>query len=200
MQIKICGLFRREDAEAVNEACPDYIGFIIGYPKSHRNVSAEKAAELRRLLRPEIKAVAVFVDLPLQAAAGAARFIGADAVQLHGGEDDGYITALRRAAGLHVWKAFSFGSAQDFERARRSAADLILLDGGMGEGRPFDRELARNAGRPFILAGGLTPESIPEAAGLPYLAAVDISSGVETNGVKDADKIRRAVLAAHGGV
>ena len=93
-KIKICGLFRPEDIESVNEAEPDFVGFVF-YPKSRRYVSPEKAAELRRNLKPAIKTVGVFVNLSVEQVCDIVRIVQLDIVQLHGDEDSEYITALR---------------------------------------------------------------------------------------------------------
>ncbi|MBE0601883.1 MAG: phosphoribosylanthranilate isomerase, partial [Firmicutes bacterium] len=117
--------------------------------------------------------------------------------QLHGIEDDLTVAALRKAApGLIIWQAFKLRSAGNLPRAAQSLADLVLLDGGAGEGKVFDWRLAAAFPRPFILAGGLTPEIIPEAIRTLHPVMVDLSTGVETDGVKDPAKIRAAVRAA----
>ncbi len=183
--IKICGLFRNIDIEYVNEAMPDYIGFILNFPKSHRNLSPEQAAELKRILSPEIKAAGVFVDQPEEVVLSAAELIGLDVIQLHGHEDNAYITALRGKTKLPIWKAFKIRSSADLEAAEASIADEILLDNGYGTGTAFDWTAAVNFSRPFILAGGLTPGNIPEAVRTLQPRLLDISSGVETDKVKD---------------
>ena len=109
-QIKICGLFRSCDIEYVNEAQPDYAGFILNFPKSHRNLTADQAAGLRSRLSPGIKAVGVFVDQPMDTILSAAKLIGLDVIQLHGHEDDAFIRELREKSGLPVWKAFKVRS------------------------------------------------------------------------------------------
>ena len=117
--------------------------------------------------------------------------------QLHGGEDAAYIAALRRrAAEMEIWQAFQIRSGYDLVAAAASRADLVLLDGGAGAGKTFDWALAEKFPRPFILAGGLTPETIPEAIARMHPYSVDVSSGVETDGFKDGAKIRAAVEAA----
>ena len=196
-QIKICGLSRDCDIDYVNQAAPDYAGFILRYPKSRRHVTARKAAALRARLAPGILAVGVFVDQPPEAVCADAREIGLDVIQLHGREDDGYIRALRQKTGLPVWKAFRIRRAEDLTAARASAADMILLDSGCGTGQAFDWTLLRGFDRPCILAGGLTPGNIPEALRRLAPAGVDLSSGVETDGYKDEQKISAAVRAAH---
>ena len=194
-EIKICGLSREEDIDYVNEAKPDYIGFILHFPQSRRNISIEKAAELRRRLSPGIKAVGVFVDPPAEVVIEAAEAICLDVIQLHGHEDDAYIAALGEQISLPIWKAFRIRSADDLAAAKKSPADEILLDNGYGTGEAFDWSLAAGFDRPFLLAGGLTPENIAEAIRALRPKLADISSGVETNGQKDKRKIIAAVNA-----
>ena len=194
-RIKICGLFREQDIAFARDAAPDYVGFILNFPPSHRNLSPERAAELRAGLPPGIRAVGVFVDRPLDEVAAAAARIRLDAIQLHGREDDAYIGALRAAAALPVWKAFRVRSKEDLVAAADSAADEILLDNGYGTGEAFDWRLAGGFRRPFILAGGLTPETIPGAVAALRPKTIDISSGVETERIKDRNKMIAAVRA-----
>ncbi|MBR6091025.1 MAG: phosphoribosylanthranilate isomerase [Anaerolineaceae bacterium] len=196
-QIKICGLFRDCDTAYVNEAKPDYAGFILNFPKSHRNLSIERAAELRKQLTPEIKAVGVFVDQPAETVIQAAQIVPLDVIQLHGHEDNEFIAAVREQTHLPVWKAFKIRSSADLSAAAESAADEVLLDNGYGTGNVFDWSCAADFSRPFILAGGLTPENIPEAVRTLHPKLLDISSGVETEKVKDREKILAAVRAAH---
>ncbi len=193
--IKICGLFRTCDIEYANEARPDWAGFIIDFPESHRNLDPAQAGQLRRMLDESIKAAGVFVDQPLEKTAASAKAIGLDVIQLHGSEDDAYIRELKKKTGLTVWKAFKVMTAGDLEAAQASAADMVLLDNGYGTGRTFDWTVADGFKRPFILAGGLTPENIPEAVKKMRPAAVDISSGVETDRLKDREKMISAVDA-----
>lgn len=198
--IKICGLFRECDIEYVNEACPDYAGFIIGFPKSHRNVTPKETLKLRSRLLPQIRAVGVFVDQDPDTVAQIAKYADLDVIQLHGREDDAQIEYLRKKTGLPVWKAFKVRSAETLATASKCTADEVLLDSGYGTGTAFDwsiaakeRESTLTGG--FILAGGLTPENIPRALRLLKPKAVDISSGVETDKVKDRKKILAAVRA-----
>ena len=195
-QIKICGLNRPEDIDFVNEAQPDYAGFILNFPKSHRNLTPDQAAALRDRLAPTIRAVGVFVDQPVETVLAAAETAGLDVIQLHGREDDAYIAALRVQTGCELWKAFKIRTAEDLDAAAQSAADAVLLDNGYGTGAAFDWSLAAGFHRPFLLAGGLTPENIPEAIRTMHPLLVDISSGVETDKIKDRDKILAAVRAA----
>jgi phosphoribosylanthranilate isomerase len=196
VQIKICGLFRREDAHAVNAALPDYAGFVF-FEKSRRNVSSELARDIRAALDEHIPTVGVFVNAPAEQIAALYQDGIISIAQLHGGEDNAEIESLRRRApGLAIWQAFKVRTAADLETAAQSAADTVLLDGGAGEGRVFDWALADTFPRPFILAGGLTPETIPEAVQTLRPFAVDLSTGVETDGIKDPQKIQAAVRAA----
>ena len=195
-RIKICGLFREQDIEYVNEARPDYAGFILHFPKSHRNIDLEKAKELRDRLLPEIRSVCVFVDQPLETVIQSAKYIQPDILQLHGSESNSYIEELKEKTGLTVWKAFRVRNRASMTKALESGADLVLLDNGYGTGEVFDWSKAESFRRPFILAGGLTPENIPDAVSRLHPTAVDISSGVETDRVKDRSKVLAAVRAA----
>lgn len=193
--IKICGLFREQDIGFVNEARPDYAGFILHFPASRRNLDPDEAARLRRGLSPDILAVGVFVDQPPETVLAAAAAADLDVIQLHGSEDPRYIAALRARCSLPVWKAFRIRSRADLLAAAECDADGILLDNGCGTGEGFDWSLTEGFDRPFFLAGGLTPENIPEAVRMLHPQLVDISSGVETEGKKDRSKILAAVRA-----
>ena len=193
--IKICGLFREEDIDSANAVQPDYIGFILLFPKSHRNISVETAARLKAQLHSGIRAVGVFVNQSEDTVAESAKTIGLDVIQLHGNEDDRYIESIRRRTGLPIWKAFRVKSREDLAAAEASTADLVLLDGGSGGGEVFDWGLTQGIRRPFILAGGLTPENIPEAVRRLSPVLIDLSSGGETDRIKDREQMRAAVEA-----
>ena len=202
MKIKICGLSRREDIEAVNDAKPDYCGFIINFPKSHRNVTPEQVIELTKGLDTGILRVGVLVNQPVEEAAGLLRDNVVDIIQLHGDEDEAYIAELRRQIAdspekKQIWKAFKIRSKEDARRALASSADIIVLDNGYGTGQVFDWTLLADmeVGRPYFLAGGLTPENIAEAIRQMQPWGIDISSGVETDKKKDRKKILAAVRA-----
>ncbi len=195
IQIKLCGLFRLCDADYVNEALPDYAGFVF-YPPSHRNISPEFAMTLRERIDPKIQTVGVFADSQPEQIAALVQSGCIKIVQLHGHEDETYIATLRRKLpGIPIWKAFKITSSLDLEKAAGSSADRILLDGGMGSGRSFDWKLLTSINRPYILAGGLTPETIPDALTLLSPEAVDLSSGIETDRLKDRYKMISAVRA-----
>ena len=195
-KIKICGLFRSCDIDYVNEAKPDFCGFIIDVPKSHRNVTVEQVRLLRKSLCPEIQAVGVFVDAPQELIAGLVLDGTLDLVQLHGQEDEVYIAELRKQISVPIIKAFSVQTSEDVRRAEESSADCILLDHGSGgTGASFDWSLLTGLTRPYVLAGGLTPENLPGAIKRLHPWTVDLSSGVETDGEKDRSKILAAVQA-----
>lgn len=194
-RIKCCGMFRAQDVAAVNAARPDYCGFVVNVPSSHRSVSIEQLRELRALLDPGIIAVGVFVDEDAHTIAQLCNEGVLDMVQLHGAEDESYMAALHAHTEAPIIKAFKVRTTADIEAANESSADYVLLDGGAGDGKLFDWNLLAHAERPYFLAGGLTPETIPQAVATYAPFAVDISSGIETNKVKDADKIRAAVAA-----
>ncbi|SHJ33913.1 phosphoribosylanthranilate isomerase [Hespellia stercorisuis] len=196
-KIKICGLYRPEDIQYANEVQPDYAGFIMNYPKSHRNVNVEMMRALKKHLDPEIKTVGVFVNENPNLVAAIAAMGIVDVIQLHGQEDDGYIEKLKERIGNPIIKAFQVHSPEDVRLAEASSADYILLDGGMGAGEVFDWSLLKGVNRPFFLAGGLKPENIREAIRDTDPFAIDISSGVETEKKKDLKKMREAVKAAH---
>ena len=196
-RIKICGLTRPEDVRYVNTAKPDWCGFILNFPSSRRNVTPEQARALRAGLDPDIRPVGVFVDRPVEEVAALLNSGVISVAQLHGREDNAYISVLRtRAPGCVVWRAFQLRSQADLAAADASGADLVLLDNGRGTGQTFDWSLAGSVHRPFLLAGGLTPESIPRAVAALRPYGLDLSSGVETDGVKDPAKIQAAVTAA----
>ncbi len=196
-RIKICGLYRHQDIEYVNEAKPDYCGFIINFPRSHRNLTPEQVRALRAGLAPEITPVGVFVDSSVETVAALLNDGIIGVAQLHGHEDEAFIAALRSAApGCTVWKAFKVRTPADLEAANASSADMVLLDNGYGTGAAFDWSLAGGVQRPYILAGGLTPENIHEAIQKLHPWGLDISSGVETDKQKDFTKILAAVAAA----
>ena len=196
-RIKICGLTRPEDVRYVNTAKPDWCGFILNFPSSRRNVTPEQARALRAGLDPDIRPVGVFVDRPVEEVAALLNSGVISVAQLHGREDNAYISVLRTLApGCVVWRAFQLRSQADLAAADASGADLVLLDNGRGTGQTFDWSLAGSVQRPFLLAGGLTPESIPRAVAALRPYGLDLSSGVETDGVKDPAKIQAAVPAA----
>ena len=193
-RIKLCGLFRPCDIEAANRLRPEYIGFVFA-EKSRRYISYEKAAELKALLSPQIKSVGVFVDEKPERIADLFNKGVIDLAQLHGREDDEYIGQLRMLTDKPLIKAFRIERAEDMEKAKKSSADYILLDSGAGSGRVFNWRIIKDMKKPWFLAGGLSPDNVESAIKecLPY--AVDVSSGIETDGQKDEEKM--AAFVAH---
>ena len=213
VKIKMCGLTRLEDVEVVNELKPEYVGFVF-WGKSKRNVTREQARELKQALNPEIKAVGVFVDEePERIAALLADGI-IDIAQLHGNEDEEYIARLRELIGdKPVIKAFVIKAAENANTGdantvrdvreviaciKASSADYLLLDSGKGTGQTFNWELIKGAGidKHFFLAGGLGPENVAAAIEVLHPYAVDVSSGIETGGHKDPEKMRQFAAQA----
>ena len=192
--IKMCGIRRPEDVAAVNELLPDCVGFVF-FPGSKRYITPETAAELRKSLSPAIKAVGVFVDEAPETAGDLLNAGIIDAAQLHGHEDEAYITRLRRLTGKPLIQAFRIRTAGDAARAQCSPADMILLDAGAGDGKTFDWRLLDAVTRPYFLAGGLDPDNVSRALRERKPFAVDVSSGIETNGFKDIDKMRAFIRA-----
>ena len=194
-KIKICGLTRAQDIQAANALQLDYIGFVFA-PKSKRFVPPEQAKQLRRQLAPGIQAVGVFVNAPPEQIAALLADGTINIAQLHGQEDAAYIARLRSLTRAPIWQAFRIESAADISRANASPADLVLLDHGAGgTGERFDWALLHGMARPFVLAGGLTPQNAAEAIAQARPYAVDASSGCETNGVKDPARMLAFVNA-----
>ena len=193
-KIKLCGLSRPCDIEAANRLRPEDIGFVFA-PNSRRYVTPERAAELKALLAPGIQAVGVFVNAPPETVAGLLNRGVIDLAQLHGTEDEAYLSRLRALTDKPVIQAFRIRSEEDCLTARRSSADYILLDSGAGTGKAFDWSLIRELGRPYFLAGGLGPENAAAAVRLLRPYAVDVSSGIETDGKKDQQKMADFVSA-----
>ncbi len=193
-KIKLCGLRREADIAAANELAPDYAGFVLA-PGSRRAVSPAQAAALRAMLRPDIPAVGVFVDAPLAEVKRLLEDGTLDLAQLHGSEDADYVRALQNETGRQVIQAFRIRTEEDAARAAESPADYILLDAGAGDGRTFSWELVSEIRRPYFLAGGLTPENAPLAVKQLHPYALDVSSGIETDGWKDPEKMRAFVRA-----
>ena len=200
-RIKLCGLSREEDIETANALVPEYIGFVFA-KKSRRAVSPETARRLRARLSPGIRAVGVFVREDCRVVAELLDQGIIDLAQLHGGEDETYLHTLRGLTDKPLIQAFRIGSSADLAQALASGADEILLDNGAGgTGTAFDWSVLSGFGRPYFLAGGLHPGNAGEAVRRLHPFAVDVSSGIETDGHKDPEKMRafvRAVREASG--
>lgn len=187
-KIKLCGIMRICDIDALNETLPEYAGFVFA-KKSHRYITPDTARLLRQRLDPSVSAVGVFVDEKPEIIAGLLDSGIIDLAQLHGSETDEYIEALRKLTNKPLIQAFRVRSEEDVIRADKSTADLVLTDAGAGCGEVFDWTLLDGMKRPFFLAGGLSPENVAMAIEKVQPYAVDVSSGIETDGKKDRKKI-----------
>jgi phosphoribosylanthranilate isomerase len=210
-RIKICGISRAEDAVPINAAMPDFAGFVF-VESSRRYVEPEHAAGLRDVIDPRVVTVGVFRDHPAEFVADLVERGVIDFAQLHGAESAAYIRQLKTLINVPVIKAVSVTSLADVATPNRPdpecptdpdhPADALLFDHGAGgTGAVFDLDLieqARALGRlprkPFFIAGGVGEDNLAEVLShKPY--GVDISSGAETGGVKDPEKIARLVAA-----
>lgn len=193
-RIKLCGLSRPQDVLAANGLRPEFVGFVFA-PGSRRQISPKQAENLRALLAPGIRAVGVFVDQDVETVAA---LLGRGVIhlaQLHGHEDGAYLERLRALTQKPIIQAFRVTSARDVQRASESQADYILLDSGAGSGTVFDWTVLSGLRRPYFLAGGLGPDNVGEAVARLHPYGVDVSSGIETDGVKDPGKMAAFVAA-----
>ena len=198
IKLKLCGMRRRQDIEYVNEYRPDYVGFILsgGF---RRSVDFDTFCELVSCLDGSIRRVGVFVNEPLENVLR--RYAESlDVIQLHGGEDEEYIQRLRKNTDCEIWKAVRVRSTADIERWNGSKADKLLLDafqegvvGGTGKVADWDLIAAAKIEKPFFAAGGITPENFTVAANTLHPYGIDLSGGIETDGVKDRAKIAEII-------
>lgn len=198
VKIKICGLKTMEDIYMVNRRKPDFAGFV--FAGSRRRITPERAVEMKKGLLPEIRSVGVFVNEDPELVVRLAEGGVLDYIQLHGDEDAAYIRQLKAKTEKPVIKAVRVRSREDIRQAERLPCEYLLLDtykageyGGSGEA--FCWELIPEIGKPFFLAGGLCEENIAEALKRCHPWAVDVSSSVETDGRKDAEKVGRFMEA-----
>lgn len=193
-KIKICGLRRKEDIAYVNVARPDYCGFILNVPQSRRNMDPEGLKGLLEELDPGIVPVGVFVNEDTNTILRIVRKSGLKMIQLHGQEGEEMVRTIRETAGVPVIKAVSVKSREDVESAAGFPADYLLFDCGTGgTGRSFDWSFLEEAKQPYFLAGGIGIHNMKEAVERFHPFAVDLSSSVEIDGVKDEKKIADAV-------
>ena len=214
-KVKMCGISKVETIPAVVEAKPDYMGLV--FAPSKRQVTVDQAKTLVEELHKqyasrynsgagqsnddveqsnndEIKTVGVFVNETLETLVKIATEVNLDAVQLHGDEDEAFIQSLKERTNVEVWKAVQIRSAADAEAWIDSSADMLLFDayhkderGGTGE--VFDWSCLDEFERPFMLAGGIDSTNVARAIRTVRPYGIDISSGIETDGVKDDEKI-----------
>lgn len=214
-KIKMCGISKVETIPAIVDAKPDYMGLV--FAPSQRQVTVDQAKTLveelhkqyanrynrdaeqysnQTLIHQEfIKTVGIFVNETLDNLVTIATEVNLDAVQLHGDEDEAFIQSLKERTNVEVWKAVQIRSAADAEAWINSSADMLLFDayhkderGGMGE--VFDWSCLDEFERPFMLAGGIDSTNVARAIRTVRPYGIDISSGIETEGVKDDEKIK----------
>lgn len=207
-KIKLCGMMKSCDIEYANRVKPDFVGFI--FANTRRKISAAQAKQFREALDAEIPAVGVFVNEDISVITSLVQDGCIDMIQLHGEEDADYIRRLREICDVPVIKAVKVQTVEQIRQAAALPVDYLLLDtyrkgvlGGTGEA--FDWELLQEAkaaagdtaegelfGKPYFLAGGLHAGNLREAAALGSYG-LDVSSGIETDGSKDFDKMVEVV-------
>lgn len=193
-KIKLCGLSRPCDIEVANKLNADYVGFVFA-AESRRYVTLRQAENLKQMLASQISAVGVFVNEQPERVADLLNNGIIDIAQLHGNEDENFIKKIRLLTDKPIIKAFKIKTAEDILKAEQSNADYVLLDSGAGTGTVFDWGLIKSIKRPYFLAGGLDIQNVSDAVKLLHPFAVDVSSGIETKGIKD-DKKMAAFVAA----
>lgn len=198
MEVKICGLTRIEEAHFLNEYKPDYVGIVMFFPKSRRNMSIDSAKEIIAAVSPDIKKVAVTVS-PTKEQLDIISKLGFDIIQIHGVIDDDLIAG----AGLPVWKAFNVADMNMLPHymGLDNICGYVFDAGEPGSGKTFDwnslRDIRRD-GRKIILAGGLKSDNVAFAIKTVVPDVVDVSSGVEYDDKpgKDEDKVRSFIRNA----
>lgn len=190
-KIKLCGLMHEKDALAANQARPDWVGLV--FDEGRHFVSDEMAARIRNALDPSIPAAGVFVNEEPAHILQLVERGTIQYVQLHGGESEDYIKELKKLVSCPVIKVVSVKTKEDVLRAAGTSAEYLLLDHGKGgTGKSFDWSIIPPIDKPWFMAGGIGLANL-EAALAYHPYAVDISSGAETNGQKDPEKMRRLV-------
>lgn len=196
-KVKICGIKREKDVEIVNSFMPDYVGFV--FAESKRKVSVEEAQRLILGLNPQIKKVGVFVNESYAKVMSIAQILKLDVLQFHGDEENEYLEKFKT---YEVWKAASIKSKSDIEKASLYNVNGIVVDsldesGNGGTGKKFDwsilKKYKNSILKPIFVAGGLNEENIQECIKELQPFGVDVSSGVESNGVKDKLKIKNFI-------
>ena len=207
-KVKMCGISKVETIPAIVDAKPDYMGLVFAPSKRqvtvdqakilveelHRGYAKKYGSDTEHDKNDTIKTVGVFVNETVDNLVTIANEANLDAVQLHGDEDEAFIQSLKERTNVEVWKAVQIRSAADVEKWIDSSADMLLFDayhkderGGTGE--VFDWSSLDAFERPFMLAGGLDSTNVARAIRTVRPYGIDISSGIETNGVKDDEKI-----------
>ncbi len=195
-KVKICGLSRIQDISAVNECMPDYVGFV--FAESKRQISIAKASEFRRVLNKNISVVGVFVNENINKIVEICGSNIIDVIQLHGDETNEYINDLKTHVHVPIIKSIRIKNAVSLEQIAEISSDFVLFDSYSnscygGSGNNFDWSLIPNAiDKPFFLAGGISLDNVQSAMSLGAYC-IDVSTGVETNGVKDPSKIQEII-------
>lgn len=192
VKIKICGLYRIQDIDMVNEVLPEYAGFV--FAKSRRQVTASQASELKARLNQQIKAVGVFVNEAPEVVIKLCRDRIIDLIQLHGEEDEVYIQKIRNEVDNPIIKAIRVRNREDIPVAGQYSCEYMLFDSYHkeqygGSGIAFDWSMLTAIDKPYFLAGGITIDNVERALLTQQPYAIDISSGVETDGFKDRRKL-----------
>lgn len=187
-KIKLCGLKTIADIQVANELLVDYIGFVFA-PKSKRYIDVKQAATLKQNLNSNIASVGVFVDADVEQIIDLLNNNIIDLAQLHGNEDEASIAYIQERTHKKVIRAFVIKQQEDVIKALHTKADYILLDSGAGSGSVFDWALIKQISRPYFLAGGLNSQNVSLAIKSLHPFAVDVSSGIETDGKKDKAKM-----------
>ncbi|MFS0595331.1 phosphoribosylanthranilate isomerase [Peribacillus frigoritolerans] len=196
MLVKICGIKTLAAAQTAVSSGADFIGFI--FAESSRKVEPEIVGDFGENLAGHVKKVGVFANQTEQEVIKSAEIAGLDYIQLHGNES----ASFARRMPLPVIKAFAIHTEKDFENLHEYPADYLLVDlpkSVSGKGLTLDWDMIRKADLPLekvILAGGLTPENVGKAINAVSPFAVDVASGVETNGLKDAVKMKAFINEA----
>ena len=207
-KVKMCGISKVETIPAIVDAKPDYMGLVFAPSKRqvtvdqaktlveelHRGYAQKYGSDTEHDKNDTIKTVGVFVNETVDNLVTIANEANLDAVQLHGDEDETFIQSLKERTNVEVWKAIQIRTAADTEKWIDSSADMLLFDayhkderGGTGE--VFDWSSLDAFERPFMLAGGIDSTNVARAIRTVRPYGIDISSGIETNGMKDDKKI-----------
>jgi len=197
-KIKICGLKRIEDINYVNECKPDYIGFVFAGTK--RKISFEKAVLLKSSLSKDIKAVGVFVNEPIENIIQMTNRGIIDIIQLHGDEDEDYIKELKSQTDKPIIKAIRVKDKEDIYRADELNVEYLLLDTYSkdeygGSGIPFNHDIIPKVKHKYFLAGGININNIKDVIASTDAYCIDVSSSVESDGIKDYNKIKDIIDA-----
>ncbi len=201
---KICGLSTPETLDCALDAGADFVGFVF-FPKSPRNVLVKQAATLAARVEGRAKRVALVVDADDRLLGDIADTVKPDLFQLHGAETPERLTRIKALTGIPAYKALRVRTTADVAKANDFAASPFILYDAMppqdavlpgGNGLTIDWTILKDAARPFMLAGGLTPDNVAEAIRVTEAAMVDVSSGVESApGIKDQARIRKFIEA-----